>query len=923
MRVKNTEHPEIIVVTEVIPKGQKNAIMPGDLSIAGYQGPLVNFELSVSNQRNGKRGIAIYVSEGLVYAEENAFDMPRIESVVVSLTGLHHNILIAGIYRSPSSQEPEATKELCAFLELISGRHNSEIVVVGDFNYPEIDWANSTSRAGPQHQSSIFLMGVQENLFFQHVTEGTRYRDGQVSNTLDLIMTNSENSITNLDMEAPLGLSDHVVITFSMSCGKIREKITYTPNQKDFNRGDYNKTKSILAEVDWELIQEGSVEDAWRYVKTKLDEVCESTVPIKRSNKKKSLFINRDALKAKKKKDKSFQRYRRTRSEADLVKYKRYRNDLRSLTRKLRCNFEKKLASGLKENPTSFWKYYRSHTKQVSTITKIQKGDGTTVQQPKEKATVLNDFFSSVFIKEDQTNIPNVRDECSNVMENIVISQEMVKERLQNLKGHKTQGPDGIHPRILKEAAEELCYPLAMLFTRSLNDGELPKDWKTANVTPIHKKGRKDSAENYRPISLTSQVCKVLESIIREKMIMHFMNSNILSEAQHGFVPGRSCVSQLLQVIEEWTESLDDGNPIDVLYLDFKKAFDSVAHNRLIVTLHSLGIRGKLLDWIRDFLRNRKQRVILEGAASNWSPTTSGVPQGSVLGPTLFIAAVYSLPHVIKSSVMIYADDTKVYRPISSLQDTEQLQQDLNSILSWSEKWQLPFNKSKCKIMHIGSRNPLAEYSMANHKLERTTQEKDLGIMVDDSLLFHAHADMIVARAYQTLAVINRTFLNLDEVILPLIYKALVRPILEYANTVWGPIFIGDMWKVEKVQKRATRMIPAIRYLPYEDRLKRLKLPTLRYRRDRGDMITVYNMFNGSIRMDWTNFYTPAPDDAVTRGHSKKLRKPVANTAHRQRFFSHRIIDLWNGLPEDVISSKTTNDFKQRLDKHWKHRMYN
>ena len=272
---------------------------------------------------------------------------------------------------------------------------------------------------------------------------------------------------------------------------------------------------------------------------------------------------------------------------------------------------------------------------------------------------------------------------------------------------------------------------------------------------------------------------------------------------------------------------------------------------------------------------------------------------------------------------MIYADDTKVYRPISSLQDTEQLQQDLNSILSWSEKWQLPFNKSKCKIMHIGSRNPLAEYSMANHKLERTTQEKDLGIMVDDSLLFHAHTDMIVARAYQTLAVINRTFLNLDEVILPLIYKALVRPILEYANTVWGPIFIGDMWKVEKVQKRATRMIPAIRYLPYEDRLKRLKLPTLRYRRDRGDMITVYNMFNGSIRMDWTNFYTPAPDDAVTRGHSKKLRKPVANTAHRQRFFSHRIIDLWNGLPEDVISSKTTNDFKQRLDKHWKHRMYN
>ena len=369
-------------------------------------------------------------------------------------------------------------------------------------------------------------------------------------------------------------------------------------------------------------------------------------------------------------------------------------------------------------------------------------------------------------------------------------------------------------------------------------------------------------------------------------------------------------------------QELDQGKPVDILYLDFKKAFDSVAHDRLIVTLRSLGIRGNLLKWIKGFLTHRKQRVVLEGSASDWASVTSGVPQGSVIGPTLFIAAIHSLPGTINSSVKVYADDTKVYRPVSSHHDADQLQQDLDSIQRWSTVWQLPFNTGKCKVMHIGTKNLKFDYTMANHKLETTTQEKDLGILVDDSLSFHAHTDMVVARAYQTLGIIKRTFINLDETTLALVYKAMVRPILEYANTAWGPLFIGDQQKVEKVQKRATRMVIAIRHLPYEDRLKRVKLPTLQYRRDRGDMLTVYNLVNNNIRMDLTSFFSLTPEDAPTRGHSKKLKKPAASKALRQRFFSHCIVDLWNNLPAEVINAKTANNFKKELDKHWKHRMY-
>ena len=165
--------------------------------------------------------------------------------------------------------------------------------------------------------------------------------------------------------------------------------------------------------------------------------------------------------------------------------------------------------------------------------------------------------------------------------------------------------------------------------------------------------------------------------------------------------------------------------------------------------LESLGIREKLLQWIKGFITGRTQRVVLEGQASEWVPVTSGVPQGSVLGPTLFIAIIHSLPDKIRSTVKVYADDTKVYRPITNPQDAEQLQEDLDRLVSWSNIWQLPFNIEKCKVMHIGNTNPKFEYSMASQKLEVTSQEKDLGVIVDNSLSFHAHTDAVVARAIQ------------------------------------------------------------------------------------------------------------------------------------------------------------------------------
>ena len=312
----------------------------------------------------------------------------------------------------------------------------------------------------------------------------------------------------------------------------------------------------------------------------------------------------------------------------------------------------------------------------------------------------------------------------------------------------------------------------------------------------------------------------------------------------------------------------------------------------------------------------------MEGTASDWVQVISGVPQGSVLGPTLFVAAVHSIPEDIRSSVKIYADDTKLYRPLRSQSDVQALQKDIDTLVEWTERWQLPLNTAKCKVMHMGASNQDFDYMMAGQKLEVTAEERDLGLLVDRSLLFHGHAAATVAKAFRTLGIIRRTFLDLNEVTLPLLLKAMVRPILEYGNSVWGPVFCGDQDKVERVLRRATKMVKALKHLPYQERLKQLRMPSMCYRRERGDMIMVHQLLTNKIRIDPTSFFALAPENVITRGHSRKLLKPAANKVIRQRFFSHRIINSWNSLPDEVVSADSTNSFKNRLDKYWKDRMF-
>ena len=337
--------------------------------------------------------------------------------------------------------------------------------------------------------------------------------------------------------------------------------------------------------------------------------------------------------------------------------------------------------------------------------------DSTVASNDKEKADALNIFFSSVFTLEYLQNIPAFEDRCENFLSSVDLSDKTIMVRFKKLKHKKSPGPDCIHPRILKELSEYLLVPLRILFTRSLSEGVLPNSWKISHVIPIFKGAKRSCASNYKPVSLTYIICKMLESLIWDALIKHLLDNNLLVEYHHGFIWGRSCVTQLLKIMDTSTEILDEGYDVDIAYLDYRKAFDSVPYERLLIKLEGHGMKNPILGWIRNFLIGRSQRVMIDSDKFEWAPVASGILQGHVLRPVLFIIYVNDLPDLIHSSIQMFADDTKVFNKITCSSDHEELQRDIDSLVEWSVAWQLKFNTAKCKIMHIG--DPIAIRSTA------------------------------------------------------------------------------------------------------------------------------------------------------------------------------------------------------------------
>ena len=427
------------------------------------------------------------------------------------------------------------------------------------------------------------------------------------------------------------------------------------------------------------------------------------------------------------------------------------------------------------------------------------------------------------------------------------------------------------------------------------------------------KKGSRNKSENYRPVSLTSVICKLLERLIKDHMVEFLVKHKLLNSSQHGFLKARSCLTNMLCFLEEITKWIDVGSPVDIIYLDFQKAFDKVPHQRLLLKLKAHGIGDSITDWIEQWLTDRRQRVVVDGEVSNWKSVLSGVPQGSVLGPILFLIYINDLDDSITSNVLKFADDTKLFRKVNTDGDKQHLQNDLDRLVKWSGKWQMLLNFGKCKCLHTGHRNLNVNCKMGDTVLGTTVKEKDLGVTISADMKVSEQCGIAASKGNQILRLIriNITYKG-KKLIIPL-YKAIVRPHLEYCIQAWRPYRKKDIDTLERIQRRATKIIPELRDLSYEDRLKECGLTTLETRRLRGDQIEVFKILNGYENIDRNMFFS-LKKDSRTRGHEVKLVKDQCRLDIRKHSFSQRTINEWNKLSTDCVTASSVNMFKNKVD---------
>ena len=635
-----------------------------------------------------------------------------------------------------------------------------------------------------------------------------------------------------------------------------------------------------------------------------------------KTNKK--IWMTKEIVRLIRKKKHLYRNYRLTREPQTYNRYKEVEANVKELIRDSVTRFEQKLGENIKSDPKSFYKYVRSKQQVKDNIGPLKGEDDEIYADSKSMADILNNFFVSSFTRENSDNIQTPEDMFTgpneDTLQDISITPQIVKKHLQRLKRNKSPGPDLFGSSLLLDICDYILEPLCIIFNLSIQKSQVPIDWKEANVTPIFKKGNKSDPGNYRPISLTSQICKVFESIIRESLVNHLDNFSLMLQSQHGFSKGKSCLTNLLMFLEDITKDIDEGKPMDVIYLDFSKAFDKVPHQRLLRKIESHGISGKISAWLKEWLRDRKQRVVLNGSISELRDVLSGVPQGSVLGPTLFLIFVNDIDKIIVSQIQKFADDCKVYRAVPANKDIEILQRDIDNLCKWSKDWQMVFNVKKCKSLHIGHKNVNHEYQMDGETLQTVSEETDLGVIISGDLKPSKQCIAAVKKANMTLGMIKRHIVSRDKNTILRLYKGLVRPKLEYCIQAWNPSLIKDIELLEQVQHRATKLIPEISHLSYHERLKYLHLTTLELRRHRGDLIETFKILTGKEGISSNSLFSF--NNNVTRGNSFKLNKSRCRLNIRQTFFSQRIINAWNQLPEHVVNAETVNCFKNRLDRY-------
>ena len=909
---------DIATLTEICPKNSRFQMTEDSICPSGY-----NIFSNLSDP-NCRRGVAVLASKEFQVKEISVpnYYLPWVEATWVSLSLPNEMFVLSSIYRSPSSpcqlSSERAIAEMTQFI--LCNYPKATLLMTGDFNLPNVSWVDGQGMTKSSLEQNPLVQALSNNFLYQTVTMPTRMRPGQNPSILDLVITNDPEKVINTHTLSPIGSSDHMPVLSSIQLNSKPSKYT----KQSFT--NYKMMVEELLDANLETLISEDVEASWLTLKKTLLESQAKHTSITWKKKPKTLpFLTPKIKKLRNRKKKLWEKYMKQKTTALYEQYKTARNLLRKETRKLTSNYKERLAKNVKENPKLFWKYI-SHKKPGRHTVPDLVNNNSLSSCPSEKANLLNQQFASVFSMDDPQSTPPPAEQAHTPfpMVHSPVTIKEVTKQLKDLDPNKSTGPDGLSPRLMKELSPAISAPLVKLFNLSLAQGKLPGDWKKGIVIPIHKKGSKTSAANYRPISLTCVACKVMERIINKRIINHLEANSLISSSQHGFRSKRSVDTNLLESYSLVTDLLERGLPVDIILLDLAKAFDKVCHRYLIHRLLTLSVSPQVVSWTEDFLRDRTQQVkVITGpnshVLSDEIKVTSGVPQGSVLGPTLFNIYINELPLITSNKTTLYADDSKLIGPANTSSSIQSLQTDLNHMCSWVKRWLLEFNAEKCKVIHFGHKNPKHQYLMtqnsgSHHTIEPVQEESDLGVIVDSQLKFSSHSQKISANASRALGIIKHSITSRSKHVITKLYKGLVRPRLEVGTILATPRFKKDKAVLEQIQRRATKMIAGMENKTYSERLKELNLPSLVYRRKRGDMIQAHKLLSTNRENEILEIDT----SHKTRGHPRRIRKHHATTGARCNFFSNRIENLWNNLKEDTVAAESTDAFKRHLDAEWK-----
>jgi hypothetical protein len=760
-----------------------------------------------------------------------------------------------------------------------------------------------------------------------------------MGNLLDLVFTNNQ-SLVKASTSVP-GISDHSMVVTDIDIlpcyARQKPRKIYMYSKADWTN-IYKDAETLSNNIkNMEATQSTTVEELWSTFKQGISETMISNIPSKTCKARQSVpWFSKSLRKMVKKKARLYNQAKKSNQW----------NTFHAFQKACKREFKKAeidhinstIQQGLDEHNTKpFWRYVKSKRQDSFGISPLKKmGQLTNIS--KEKAQILVDQFRSVFTRESTTTpTPTMKKKANKSIPPLIIAEKGVEKLLKNINQSKAQGPDNISNTILKNCATQLAPGLSRLFQLSINTGKLPSDWLKANIAPVYKKGDVHLPENYRPVSLTCVTCKLLEHILCHHILAHLESNKTLTSLQHGFRSGYSCETQLLTTIHDLLERQNAGDQVDLLILDFSKAFDTVPHEKLLYKMENYGVDGNINTWLRQFLTMRHMQVVVEGEHSDPVTVDSGVPQGTVLGPLLFLCHINDLPEAVKSQVRLFADDCLLYRSIKSRQDHHILQNDLTALEAWGAAWGMKFNAQKCYMISIKSKSTNF-YTLNSQILKQVQDNPYLGLTISEDLKWDTHITKISKKGNSTIGFLKRNLKHCPQDCRRSAYLALVRSVLEYGSVVWDPYYVKDINRLEKVQRQAARFISG----DYKSRdsgcvtqmLSDLDLPSLQDRRRTIRLTFFYKVVEGLVpAMHCQDFLTPirpkrriiakefkdcVATNIVERhstNNSKCYKLPVCNSEQFKNSFFPKTVIEWNHLDEETVRSTSLESFKTALCK--------